>query len=306
MRTKELIYLLNAELDKTKADQKNSSSLPFIIRAYATVSKQLSNNFHQDEIIGKTQIHELYQAKQITKHMQDKLIKLLDTKISNRPDMKQKFLYNELKRIIGVGPQKAQMLIDSGLRSVAELKKPRWWNKLNADTKVALMTQPVSRIPHNEIQKIESILTRFPGAKAQLVGSYRRNMPFSRDIDIMIVSTKLSIMNDYLKYLNTKIPHIYLYSKGADKMSLVLELDKKRKFKADVFRTHPDFYWSHLLYATGSKTNNVKMRSRAKRLGFLLNQKGLWKAGERILGPKANEREYFKILQMEYLEPEQR
>lgn len=306
MRTAELIYLLNEELAKVKADKKNSPSLLFIIRAYAVVVKKLSDNFHPNEQITKSRLEELYVAKQITKNMQDKLIVLIGKKIQNSPLMKKKILFGELKRITGIGPQKAQILIDKGVSSVADLKKPHWWNLLNIDTQTALATQPIKKIPYKEISKIKPVLMSFPDAKIQIVGSYRRKLPTSRDIDIMLVSASLSAMNDYLKYLDKKIPHIYLYSKGADKMSLVLEFDAKRKFKVDVFRTHPDFYWSHLLYATGSKENNVKMRGRAKKMGFLLNQKGMWRAGERVLGPMATEKEYYKVLGLPYLLPENR
>jgi len=306
MHTKELIYLLNEELNKTRAEKKNSSSLPFIIQAYTTVIRRLNDNFSPDELINKTKLADLYAAKQITKHMQDKLIGLLDRKIIDSPAMKKKFLFDELRRIVGIGPHRAQTLVNKGLRSIKELKEPQWWNQLNVDTQAALKTQPMRKIPHDDIARIESILIKFPEAKVQLVGSYRRKTPSSRDIDIMIVSTKLSVMNNYLKYLDKKVPHIYLYSKGADKMSLVLEFNANKKFKADVFKTHPDYYWAHLLYATGSKSNNIRMRAKAKRMGYLLNQKGLWKAGERILGPTANEKKYYEALNLPYLRPELR
>ena len=47
------------------------------------------------------------------------------------------------------------------------------------------------------------------------------------------------------------------------------------------------------------------MRSIAKRKGYLLNQNGLFKNGHKVSGLK-NEKDYFKILDMDYLEPEAR
>jgi DNA polymerase/3'-5' exonuclease PolX len=302
MKNKELIYLFNEEFTKTKNEKKDSKSLPFIIRAYSLVLKQLNDHFHSNESITSNKINSLH----ISSHMKEKLIKLLSLKITNDPMMKKKLLHNELRRIIGIGPQKATYLIEQGLTSIKQLKQPKWWNQLNLDTQTALSTQPHRRIPHEEITKIESLLTKFNKAKIILVGSYRRKMPSSKDIDVMLVSSDSKMMGEYLKYLEKKIPHIYLYSKGGDKMSLVLEFDEYKKYKMDVFRTHPDFYWSHLLYSTGSKSHNIKMRSNAKRYGYLLNQKGLWKNGERILGPNANEHAYFKEIGMQYLPPEKR
>lgn len=304
MKAKELIYLFNEEAAKVKKERKGSATVQFIMRAYGMVIKQLNDNFHTNEIITASKINSLH----LTKHMKDKLIKMLDKKIGNDTDMKKKLLHNELHRITGIGSQKAADLIKQGLTTVAQLKQSKWWDQLNLDTQTTLATQPIKRIPNAEIKAIEPILIRFSGpeTKVVLVGSYRRAVLTSKDIDAMLVSPRPSAMNDYLKYLEKKVPHIYLYSKGADKMSLVLEFDKQRKYKVDVFRAHPDYYWAHMLYATGSKTNNVRMRARAKKMGLLLNQKGLWKNGERILGPTANEHAYYKALDMDYLPPERR
>jgi DNA polymerase/3'-5' exonuclease PolX len=302
MKASELVYLFTEELARTKIEKRNSPSLPFITRAYAMVLKHLNDNFHSAESINTTKINELH----ITRHMKDKLIKLLSTKVKEDPHLKKKLLRNDLRKIIGIGPQKADDLIAQGLTSLGQLKQPRWWNQLNIDTQTALATEPVRRIPHDEIKQIEPILTKFSSARIILVGSYRRKMPSSKDIDVMLVSARTAAMGEYLKYLEKKFPHIYLYSKGGDKMSLVIETDTARNYKVDVFRTHPDYYWSHLLYATGSKANNLRMRTKAKRMGLLLNQKGLWKAGERVLGPTANERAYYIALDMDYLPPEKR
>jgi DNA polymerase/3'-5' exonuclease PolX len=302
MKAKELIYLFNEELAKVKLDKKDSPGISFIIRAYVAVFKQLNDNFHPNDTVSRSKIDALH----LTENMKDKLIKLLNNKVAKDPNFKKKLLHNELRRIAGIGSQKATLLIQQGLTSIAQLKQPKWWNQLNLDTQTALATQPLRQIPHNQIKVIEPLLTKFPNAKTMLVGSYRRKMPTSKDIDVMVVSARTSIMNDYLQYLEKKIPHIYVYSKGADKMSIVLEFDKDRKYKVDVFRTHPDFYWSHLLYSSGPISLNIKMRARAKKMGMLLNQKGLWTNGERVLGPNANEHAYFKAVDMPYLPPEKR
>lgn len=302
MKANQLIYLFNEELAKTKKEKHGSASLPFITRAYVMVLKQLNDNFHPHDEISAAKIADLH----ITAHMKTKLVELLKTKIHADPNMRKKLLINDLRRITGIGPNKAADLVEQGLRSISQLKHPRWWNQLNADTQTALATQPHRRIPHEEIAKLEPALTKYSDAKIVLVGSYRRKMPSSKDIDIMLVSARTSAMNDYLKYLEKKIPHIYVYSKGPDKMSLILEVDNMHKYKADVFRAHPDYYWSYLLYSTGSKANNLRMRAKAKRMGLLLNQKGLWKNGERVLGPTANEEAYYKAIGLEYLSPEKR
>jgi DNA polymerase (family 10) len=123
----------------------------------------------------------------------------------------------------------------------------------------------------------------------------------------MIISNKKNILEDYLKYLDSQIPNIYIYSKGNDKISIILEIDSKHRYKADIFRTNIEMQYSMLLYSTGSKNFNIKMRGRAKQLGYLLNQKGLFdKDGNKIIASNSNEKMYFKTLNMKYLKPEDR
>jgi DNA polymerase/3'-5' exonuclease PolX len=64
-----------------------------------------------------------------------------------------------------------------------------------------------------------------------------------------------------------------------------------------------------LLYATGSGRFNIRMRATAKRLGYLLNQRGLYKkVSSTVLRriPVVSERALFKKLGMKYLAPNER
>jgi DNA polymerase/3'-5' exonuclease PolX len=103
---------------------------------------------------------------------------------------------------------------------------------------------------------------------------------------------------------------IYPYSKGKDKMSLIVDMSEllnseNKVYKIDAFRTTKEEQVPMLLYSTGSKEFNVTMRSKAKKLGYLLNQKGLFKNGTKV--PDLNtEKAYFDVLGMEYLEPSKR
>ena len=63
-------------------------------------------------------------------------------------------------------------------------------------------------------------------------------------------------------------------------------------------------YGAALLYFTGSKDFNVKMRKTAIKKGYLLNEYALFEKGEYIAG--ASEEEIFDKLEMKYVEPEKR
>jgi DNA polymerase/3'-5' exonuclease PolX len=74
----------------------------------------------------------------------------------------------------------------------------------------------------------------------------------------------------------------------------------------DFFRANPIESPYMLLYSTGSKEFNLKMRSHAKQHGYLLNQKGLYYADDKTklvrTGIKS-EKEIFQVLGMQYTPP---
>jgi DNA polymerase (family 10) len=102
---------------------------------------------------------------------------------------------------------------------------------------------------------------------------------------------------------------VSVYAKGPNKASAIITVSKKN-YKLDIFHAEPDELPAAILYATGSKEFNVKMRALAKRRGFLLNQRGLFslntsgKSGKRV--PLKTERDYFSALGLTYVSPDMR
>ena len=103
---------------------------------------------------------------------------------------------------------------------------------------------------------------------------------------------------------------IVLLSKGEDKIAFLLRVDKILKlknpiyYKIDVFRTSKKNKPAMLLYSTGSKQFNINMRNIAKKMGYKLNQEGLFKNNKQII--LKTEKDFFKKLKMQYLFPEKR
>ncbi len=60
-------------------------------------------------------------------------------------------------------------------------------------------------------------------------------------------------------------------------------------------------FQSGLLYFTGSKDFNIRIRSKAKALGYVLNQHGLFKGNERIHA--YTEKEIMNQLNMDFISP---
>ena len=167
---------------------------------------------------------------------------------------------------------------------------------------------------HTHIAKLEETLTNpgIRGLKVVLVGSYRREAAFSRDIDIMLVSEANSAMEKYMEYLQDTFKCVR-YSVGPAKMSLVFNprplVRTPLFYKIDAFLTPKKYASAMLLYATGSKTFNIYMRAKAKAAGYLLNQTGLYtrKNGKADkLVPIKSEKDFFAKLGMHYIEAAKR
>ena len=130
----------------------------------------------------------------------------------------------------------------------------------------------------------------------------------------MVVSDDVDIIENFVELLKESLNgKAYPYSKGKDKLSIILDvndiLGKPAIYKLDAFRVKPSEQIPMLLYSTGSKEFNIVMRRKAKKKGMLLNQKGLFKKtnGKVELVKNLNsEKDYFDALNMEYKEPKDR
>ncbi len=231
---------------------------------------------------------------------------------SNSPSTNTKLL-KELQEFMGIGPERAKELISAGVTHINQLHMKKYKDLLPTETKVFIDLKPLQQIPNEHIKVLEPYLLKASdkNLKLTIVGSYRRGKPFSSDIDLMVVSNEpnaIELLLERLKeILNGKI---YPYSKGPDKLSLIVDMSeligsKNLIYKIDAFRTLPEHEIPMLLYSTGSKEFNVFMRGKAKKAGYLLNQKGLFKDGA-VVKDLTTEKDYFDILGMSYKEPSAR
>jgi len=262
---------------------------------YTRAGVYIENTF-EDEIMTKNKI----EKSELSDRMKEKAILFLqDTSFiaSN--------LIEELISINGIGREKAKQLINEGVKSITDLKKKKYYEMLNNDTKLFLSMKPEKRIPHNDIKIFEEKL-KLSGIKFKFVGSYRRKKEYSSDIDIMLISDNENIIDKFLLEMEKKYK-CNVYSKGKDKISLLMDFSIfgiKAIYKIDAFRCNVENRIPMLIYATGSREFNIYMRGKAKRMGYLLNQNGLFKNDKKII--LKTERDYFKILDIDYKLPEDR
>lgn len=224
-------------------------------------------------------------------------------------------LLKELTGFMGIGEERAKELIKAGVKNINSLHMKKFHDLLPLETKTFLSLKPIQQIPHENIKILEPYLLKAQtnAIKIQLVGSYRREKPISSDIDMMVISEDESAIEKLLKKISKILNgKIWPYSKGRDKLSMIVDMsellgvaDHTAVYKIDAFRTLPENKIPMLLYSTGSKEFNIFMRGKAKKLGMLLNQKGLFKDGE-LVPDLDSEESYFEALGIEYKEPKNR
>jgi DNA polymerase/3'-5' exonuclease PolX len=226
-----------------------------------------------------------------------------------------------------IGEKQAKLLTDHLLKlglieknkeySIEEykqiLKTPAIFAELPLATQMDLLHNPLRSIPREYIKIIEDELKKYlSDLKFDIAGSYIRGKPASSDIDLVLLKTKDDMWEYFSNQIN-KSEHIRFlepFAHGEDKIGTLIQiLNKKVTVKIDIFLCDKDSYVYTLLFAIGSGHFNVRMRSIAKRKGYLLNNKGLYKIlnnGELVRLDLKTEEEIFHELGMIYRKPSER
>lgn len=233
----------------------------------------------------------------------------------------------EVLEIPGVGPKAARLLWqDLGIESVDDLKAqldspelqalPRMGKKTvdNIRRAIAFGERTRSRIPLGEARPIAvelvAALERTPGVKwLAFAGSLRRGRETIGDLDFLAVSDNPQALRQRF----TSLPIVsQVLARGETKLSVRLEI-AHLAIQADL-RIVPEEAWgAALLYFTGSKDHNVRLREIAVRKGMRLNEYGLFAGtderpqdrGEKPLAATSEEAIY-DALCLPFIEPELR
>lgn len=247
--------------------------------------------------IDATEILPLDRATEVTKAF------LVKSKIS-KPVI-AKFESIPLWSVRGIGPVLAVELWAKGVRP-GNLEKHK--ALLPDQTKLVLKYKPLERIPHDLVTKIAAkFIPTGEKTKCVIVGSYRRLKPTSGDVDILYSTKKDDLQRFLDKLVEVHGKNWILFAQGPSKIAGIFcfEDPKPIAVEVDLWIATPDNKHSMLLYATGSKLFNVRMRAIAKRKGMKLNQYGLFDSTNKII-PTKTERDIFDHLQMDWKKPEER
>jgi len=221
--------------------------------------------------------------------------------------------------IWGVGPVKAKTLWNKGYRNIQEIRANP--SLLSTQQKAGLKYYDdlSEKIPRRRITVFQAVLRYILNKslgkntyKMAVAGSYRRGKLYSGDVDILLSTP------DYLSDLERPgLKDIIDILKKIDIVTDILSVKNEKfmgiahcpgsvngHFRLDI-EFLPEKEWgSGLLYFTGSKMSNIRMRKIAKNNGMVLNQHGLFKDGVRL--PLTSEIDIYNALGMEYVIPKKR
>lgn len=171
-------------------------------------------------------------------------------------------------------------------------------------------------------EKLIAHLSGTPGVeKITPAGSLRRGRETVGDLDILVTGKGCGPNSSKLEAIKDKVlafPGIVeVLVRGDNKVSFKL----RSGMQVDVRLLPPSSFGAALQYFTGSKNHNVTLRQRALKLGFTLNEYGLFRVEEEKSAPGkdgrskpiagkfvagATEAEVYKTLKLAYIPPEMR
>ncbi|MBM3246712.1 MAG: DNA polymerase/3'-5' exonuclease PolX [Candidatus Omnitrophica bacterium] len=201
-------------------------------------------------------------------------------KIKNIPDLEKAIRQDKLKDIFGI----KEKTVENIRKGIEILKR--------AGERMSLA------VAMQAAEEFTGVLRKLPEVKRiSSAGSLRRQKERVRDIDILVVSRRPEkVMNTF-----TKIPAVRdVLAKGETKSSVRTKDDVQVDCRVVEARS----FGAALMYFTGSKNFNIKLRQLAIKKGLKLNEYGAFKKGKFIAG--RSEEEIFKLLDMAYVEPELR
>jgi DNA polymerase (family 10) len=224
-----------------------------------------------------------------------------------------------LLRVPGVGPATARIIYENlKITSIDELEEAakehrlRELPKIQAKTEenilksIASLKQRTGRslIHHARAAADEMIATLREGGvgRISVAGSVRRYRETIGDIDLLVPSNDAApIMKAF-----TSAPSVErVLAQGDTKSSVIVA----RGLQIDLRVVPPDSWGAAMLYFTGSKEHNVRLRGHALKKKLLLNEYGLYRVGAEARGQEIaskTEEEVYAALGMDPIAPELR
>ncbi len=286
----------------------------FRIRAYRNAARKINNlsrNLY-DMVENK---EDLTQMQGIGKDLAGKIKEVVETGKLNQLQELEKELPPQLPSLLnipGLGPERVGDLYQQlGVESKEDLKKAVQQGKVRELEGFGEKTEQNIRKALNKksqeertklilaeelIEPLVAYLTNNQNInKVSVAGSYRRKKETVGDIDILVTGKNgLKIIDFFTHYEDVK----EIDSKGETKSTVIL----RTGMQVDLRVVEDKSYGAALLYFTGSKEHNIRLRNLAIQHGLKINEYGVFRSEEKLAGKR--EEEIYKLLDLPYIPPE--
>jgi DNA polymerase/3'-5' exonuclease PolX len=255
------------------------------------------------------------------KSILDKISELIQTnKLQAVEDLLKDPKYvlgKQLLNIYGIGPAKIKELIEV-VSSIDELKLEKNKHLLNDKQQIGLKYYDdlLERIPIAEAKKHNTVIKRALNKidktiEFEMVGSFRRKQKTTGDIDILIKYDEKFNLKNFLDSLISSGYILETLANGKNKFMGICKLnDKLPARRLDILVSNETNYYFALLYFTGSYKFNICMRNIALSQNLSLSEYGFKDNKTKVLIDTTdvikNEKDIFKYLKINYVDPERR
>ena len=290
----------------------------FRVRAYYRGAEAI-RNFGEDLVeLHASKDEMIEKIPGIGKDLHAKIIEIIET---GECEMHARLLLQigpgilEILRLRGVGPKKVKLFYDQlGVSDLEQLKAAAESGALAELAGMGEKSQQAiidaiaqgsvgkERIPHAEALKAADMYIEYMKAcpavlEIQFAGSLRREKETIGDIDLLVAGTEIEKIREHFLAYN-KVQHVL--GAGDTKSSVILD----GNMQVDLRIVEKESFGAALMYFTGSKHFNIKLRTHALKQGLKVNEYGLYRGEEKIAG--ITEQEMFDGLGLDYVNPNER
>ncbi|NLG11945.1 MAG: DNA polymerase/3'-5' exonuclease PolX [Elusimicrobia bacterium] len=283
----------------------------FKINAYRKAAKVLREYSEDISAIEPTEIAGIGKgmAEKIEEYLKTGKIKKYEEVMADIPEG-----LLELLNISNVGPKTLQLLHkELGVNNLADLEKVLKEGKLsglpgmgekkeeNISKGVFLYKAGKARMPLAVALRVaKEFIKPLSGVSESVypAGSIRRMKETIGDIDILATGDNVKdIIETFVRQPYVK----EILAKGDTKVSVRTSFEDRQ---VDLRVVEKESWGAALVYFTGSKAHNIKLRGLAKDKGLKINEYGVFKGTERIAG--RTEKDVYKTLGVRWMPPEMR
>ena len=318
MENSKIAELFEEIADMLELDAKANRFEPLAYRKAALTIGTMQQDVA--EIYAKEGIEGLTKLPGVGKTIAERIVEYLKTgKIQKYEELKKRFPidFASLTKIQGMGAKKAYKLYKAlGIRNLDDLKKAIEEHKIRGvegfgekseeeiAKGIALLEQSSGRmllgtaLPEAEALR-DKLLKSGLVERVAICGSTRRMRETVGDLDILVISRKAAEVMDFV----TSLPEVdHIVVKGPTKTTVWLKIGLSCDFRV----IEPESFGAAMQYFTGSKNHNIKVREIAIKKGYKLNEYGLFDKNNKNLVANKEEQEIYRLLGLDYVEPEMR